>query len=121
MENLTKKEEQIMQIIWKLRKAFVNDIIKKLPEPKPPYNTISSIVRILESKGFVSYKAYGRTHEYYPIVSKASYRKHSFKQLISNYFDGSYQELVSFIISEKESNITKEDEEELKKITSQLK
>ncbi len=120
MENLTKKEEHIMQIIWKLKKAFVNDIIEHLPTPKPPYNTISSIVRILESKGFVGYKAYGRTHQYYPLISKAAYRKFSFKQLISNYFDGSYQEVVSFIISEKESNITKEDAEELKKLTDKL-
>ncbi len=120
MENLTKKEEQIMQIIWKLKEAFVNDIIAKLPEPKPPYNTISSIVRILESKGFVGYKSYGRTHQYYPLISKASYRKHTFKQLISNYFDGSYQEVVSFIISEKESNISKEEAEELKKLTEKL-
>ncbi len=120
MEALTKKEEQIMQILWKLKKGFVNDIIEKLPQPKPPYNTISSIVRILESKGFVDYKAYGRTHEYFPIISKAAYRKFTFKQLISNYFDGSYQEVVSFIISEKEGNISEEDATELKKLTDRL-
>ncbi len=120
METLTKKEEAIMQIIWKLKKAFVNDIIKELPEPKPPYNTISSIVRILESKEFVGYKAYGRTHEYFPIISKAAYRKHSFKQLISNYFDGSYKEVVSYIISDKETGISDEDARELKKLTDKL-
>ncbi len=121
METLTKKEERIMQVLWKLKKGFVNDIIEQLPEPKPPYNTISSIVRILENKGFVSYKAYGRTHRYFPIISKSAYRKHTFKQLISNYFNGSYEEVVSFIISDKENNISKEDAMELKKLTDKLK
>lgn len=121
METLTKKEEEIMQILWKLKKGFVHDIIAKLSEPKPPYNTISSIVRILENKGFVNYKAYGRTHEYFPIISKASYRKHTFKQLISNYFDGSYEQVVSFIISEKENKLSEQDSRELQKLTDKLK
>ncbi len=121
METLTKKEEAIMQILWKLKRGVVHDIIDKLPEPKPPYNTISSIVRILESKGFVGYKAYGRTHEYFPVISKADYRKFTFKRMISNYFDGSYEQVVSFIISEEENKISEQDAKELQKLTDKLK
>lgn len=121
METLTKKEEQIMQILWKLKQGFVNDIIDALPEPKPPYNTISSIVRILESKGFVSYKAYGKSHMYFPAITKTAYRKFAFKQMISSYFDGSYEKVVSFMVSDEESNLSEKEAEELKKITEILK
>ena len=76
MEELTKVEERIMQQLWKLKKAFVKDIIEELPDdPKPPYNTISSVIRILVNKGYVKYKAYGKTYEYSPAISKAEYRK----------------------------------------------
>ncbi len=121
METLTKKEEQIMQILWKLKRGFVNDIIDELPEPKPPYNTISSIVRILESKGFVDYKAYGKSHQYFPIITKSAYRKHAFKQLISSYFDGSYEKVVSFMVSDEESDLSEKEAEELKKLSEILK
>ena len=96
MKDLTKAEEQIMQILWKLRKAFVKDIIDQLPEPKPAYNTVSTIVRILEKKGFVSYNAYGKTHEYFPIIKKDSYKQQTLKRLVKNYFSNSYGEMVSF-------------------------
>jgi len=102
MEQLTKKEEQIMQILWRIKKGFVKDIISQLPEPQPPYNTISSIVRILEKKGFVNYNAYGKTHEYFPAISKVAYRKYSFKQMLAGYFDGSYKNVVSFLSNESE-------------------
>ena len=72
-KELTKAEEQIMQVLWTLEKAFVKDIIEELPEPKPAYNTVSTIVRILQEKGFVSHKAYGKSHEYFPIISKEQY------------------------------------------------
>ncbi len=121
METLTKKEEQIMQILWKLKKGFVNDIIDELPEPKPPYNTISSIVRILESKGFVDYKAYGKSHQYFPIITKVAYRKYAFKQMISSYFDGSYEKVVSFMVSDEESDLSEKEAEELKKLSEILK
>ena len=75
MELLTKTEEKVMQIVWKLKKGFVNDIIEQLPLPKPAYNTISTIVGKLVKKDFVDYKAYGRTYEYYPIITKFAYRK----------------------------------------------
>jgi BlaI family transcriptional regulator, penicillinase repressor len=121
METLTKKEEEIMQILWKLKKGFVNDIIDELPEPKPPYNTISSIVRILETKGFVDYKAYGKSHQYFPIITKAAYRKFAFKQMISSYFDGSYEKVVSFLVSDEESQLSEKEAEELKKLSEILK
>ena len=89
MEILTKTEEKVMQILWRIKKGFVKDIIEQLPSPKPPYNTISSVVRILEQKGFASHKAYGKTHEYYPIIAKAAYKKFAFKKMMMNYFDNS--------------------------------
>ncbi|MEM9858021.1 MAG: BlaI/MecI/CopY family transcriptional regulator [Bacteroidota bacterium] len=112
MEKLTKTEEPVMQIIWSLGSVFVRDIIKELPEPKPPYNTISSLVRILEDKGMVGHKAYGRTYEYFPLVSKAAYRKHIFGSLVKNYFDNSYADLMSFMA--KDSNLSTEEQEDLK-------
>jgi len=101
MEELTKSEERIMQIVWKLEKAFVKDIIEELDEePKPPYNTISSIVRLLEKKGYVAYKAYGKTYEYFPAISKADYTKTSFSKLFAGYFDNSPTSLLSFMVKE---------------------
>jgi len=112
MEELTKAEERIMQIFWKLKSAFVKDVIAELEEePKPPYNTISSIVRILEKKGYLGYKAYGKTYEYFPIISKAEYRKTFFKKMISGYFDNSVENLLSFMVKEQKLG-----DDELKKI-----
>jgi BlaI family transcriptional regulator, penicillinase repressor len=103
MELLTKREERIMDILWAMKKGFVNDIIDQLPDdPKPPYTTISSIVRILEDKGFVKHKAYGKIHEYTPAVSKLAYKKFALKSFITNYFDGSLENVVSFMVEEKE-------------------
>jgi predicted transcriptional regulator len=114
METLTKTEERVMQILWTIKKGVVKDIIEKLPDPKPPYNTISSVVRILEKKGFVDYKAYGKTHEYFAKITKARYRKFSFKKFLSNYFEGSYESVVSFMLKEKQ--FSPEEIDELKKI-----
>ena len=112
MEELTKTEERIMQVFWKLKKAFVKDIIEQLPDdPKPPYNTISSVVRILEKKGYLAYRAYGKTHEYYPIISKVAYRKMYTKKLLTGYFDDSPVSLLSFIVKEEKLS-----EEEIKKL-----
>jgi BlaI family penicillinase repressor len=102
MELLTKREERIMDILWAMKKGFVNDIIEQLPDPKPPYTTISSIVRILEDKGFVKHKAYGKIYEYTPAVSKLAYKKFALKSFITNYFDGSLENVVSFMVEEKE-------------------
>jgi BlaI family transcriptional regulator, penicillinase repressor len=105
MKELTKAEEQVMQILWKLEKAFVKDVLEELPEPKPAYNTISTIIRILETKGFVDHKAYGKTHEYYPVVSKENYTKFSLNNLVSGYFGGSIKNLVSFFANENKMNV----------------
>lgn len=96
MKELTKAEEQIMQILWKIDKGFVNDIIEYLPEPKPAYNTVSTIIRILEKKGFVAHTAYGKTHEYFTLVSKPEYTKGYMKGFVKNYFSNSYKNMVSF-------------------------
>lgn len=113
MEELTKTEERIMQVLWKLEKAFVKDIIEELDEePKPPYNTISSIVRLLEKKGYVNYKAYGKTYEYFPAISKEDYTKTTFSKLFSGYFDNSPASLLSFMV--KEEKLSEADVEELK-------
>lgn len=111
MENLTTREEEIMQILWDLKKALVRDIMDKLEKPIPPYTTISSIVRILERKGFVGHKPYGKTHEYYPLITKAEYRKRKFKRFITEYFDNSIESVVSFLV--KEEKIRPEEIEEL--------
>lgn len=100
MKELTKAEDQIMQVLWKLKKAFVKDIIEQLPSPKPAYNTVSTIVRILEKKGFVGYTAYGKTHEYFPLVPKEKYTHFYLNNLVKGYFGGSFQNLVSFFASE---------------------
>jgi len=100
MVRLTKAEEQIMQVLWKLESAFVKDVIGELPLPKPAYNTVSTIIRILEKKGFVSYKSHGKSHEYFAIVSKAEYRKNQFGGFVRNYFENSYKSLASFFTNE---------------------
>ncbi|MDR6564321.1 MULTISPECIES: BlaI/MecI/CopY family transcriptional regulator [unclassified Arcicella] len=115
MEELTKTEEKIMQALWELKSAFVKDIIEKMDEePKPPYNTISSVVRILEKKGYVGYKAYGKTYEYFPIIAKAEYAKKTFKKILNNYFDNSASSLLSFLV--KEESISSEELDVLKSI-----
>ena len=119
MKSLTKTEEQIMQIIWSLEKCFVKDIIAKI-NPKPPYNTISSVVRLLEEKKFVAHKAYGKTHEYYPIISKKQYRKFSFSSFFNNYFEGSMEQLVSHFMEDEQVD-QKEVEALLKKLKDQEK
>ncbi len=105
MKELTKAEEELMQILWRLEKGFINDILDKLPDPKPAYNTVSTIIRILEKKGFVDHMAYGKAHEYYPLVSKQDYTKSYFGHFMKNYFGNSYREMVSFFTSNDSLNI----------------
>ncbi|MFT4544336.1 MAG: BlaI family penicillinase repressor [Bacteroidia bacterium] len=114
MKDLTKAEEQVMHALWKLEKAFVKDVIEEFPEPKPAYNTVSTIIRILEKKEFVSYKAFGKTHQYFGMVSKEDYTKHSAGQLVDNYFEGSFQNLVSFFV--KDNDMTVKEMDELMKV-----
>lgn len=110
MKELTKAEDQIMQLLWKQEKAFVKDIIDKMPEPKPAYNTVSTIIRILERKGFVGHNAYGKTHEYFPLVSRKEYTRSFMKNFMRNYFSGSFQEMVSFFAKEDNMSLADLDE-----------
>lgn len=112
MEDLTAKEEEVMQILWDLERAMVRDIMTRLPNSDQPYTTVASIVRILEKKGFVSHKPYGKTHEYFPLISKTEYRRRKFKGLITQYFDNSIESVVSFLVKEE-----KIDPRELEELT----
>ena len=116
MRELTRAEEQIMQILWGIEKGFVKDILAKMEEPKPAYNTVSTIIRILERKGFVKHNTYGKSHEYYPIVSKDAYRSFSIKNLLSGYFGGSFSRLASFFAKDENLDIN-----ELEKLMDEVK
>lgn len=115
MKRLTKAEEEIMQFFWDHGPSTVSGLIERMGTPKPPHSSISSIVRILEKKEFVGHKAYGRTYEYFPIVEKSTYSKFSLKRLVSQYFEGSMNELVSFLVKEDDISLT-----DLKEITQKL-
>jgi len=119
MKNLTKAEEQIMQVLWKIQSGFVKDILEQLPEPKPAYNTVSTIVRILEKKGFVSHKAFGKTHQYHPAVARDEYKEVYLKNFMENYFGNSYQEMVSFFAKHEDLSIM-ELEEIMKMIKDEI-
>ena len=125
IRELTKAEEEIMRVLWQLKKGFVKDVLAELPgsergadvsdaEPeasaKPAYNTVSTIIRILEKKGLVGYTAYGKTHEYYPLITEEEYRRFQTEQLMSNYFDNSLKKLVSFFVNEKNISLSEADE-----------
>ena len=114
MKELTKAEDQIMQMLWKLERAFVKEIIEKLPEPKPAYNTVSTIIRILEKKEFVAHEAFGKTFRYYPLISKKEYSKFYLKSFVGNYFSSSYKQMVSFFT--KEESLSLNEMEEMKKL-----
>jgi len=104
MKQLTKAEEEVMQHLWQQQKAYVKEILAEFPEPKPAYNTVSTIIRILEKKGYVGFKSYGKAHQYFPLVTKDAYSKQSLLKMVSNYFEGSFKELVSFFV--KDENIS---------------
>lgn len=113
---LTKAEEEVMQYYWQHGPSTVSSIIEKMDEPKPPHSTVSSITRILETKGFLDHKSYGRTYEYFPIVQKEQYSKFSVRNLISQYFEGSVNDLVSFLVKEEDLSI-----KDLEEIKSKIK
>jgi predicted transcriptional regulator len=106
MKELTRAEEQPMQILWKIKKGFIKYLIDRIPEPKPAYNTVSTFIRIMERKGFVGHTAYGKTHEYFPLISKKDYTKLYMKGFIKNYFSNSLQEMVSFFAKEDKMSIS---------------
>jgi predicted transcriptional regulator len=116
LKELTRAEDQVMQILWNLKKAFVKDIIEEMPEPKPAYNTVSTIIRILETKGFVDHKAYGKTHEYFPVISREKYTKFYLNNMITGYFNGSFNNLVSFFAKENKLNAN-----DLEKLLKEIK
>lgn len=100
MQKLTNKEEEIMHVLWKLEKAFVKDVLSEMEDEKPHYNTLSTIIRNLEDKGYVSHIAYGNTHQYYPVVTKEEYRKGFMNNAIESYFNNSYKSMISFFAKE---------------------
>ncbi|HLU80552.1 MAG TPA: BlaI/MecI/CopY family transcriptional regulator [Flavobacteriaceae bacterium] len=114
-QELTKAEEEIMQLLWKLGEANVAQLIEEIKEPKPAYNTVSTIVRILENKNFVSHKKAGRGHIYFPLVEKEVYTKSSMNKLMNNYFNGSVKSMLSFFVKKNDLSM-KELEEILKEI-----
>jgi len=111
MRELTKAEEQVMQILWDLEESIVRDMVDQFPDPKPAYNTVSTVLRVLEKKGFVDHKAYGTTYVYVPLVSKKDYSKFQFTNLIKNYFNGSFPKMAAFFA--KENNLSIQDLEEI--------
>lgn len=114
MKELTKAEEQIMHVIWQLDKAFVKEILAELPEPKPAYNTVSTVVRILAEKGFLDFEAFGKSHRYFPLVTKSEYRKFATGKLLSGYFGGKVENLLSYFAQEK--NLSLQDLQEILEI-----
>jgi predicted transcriptional regulator len=116
IKTLTKAEEQIMQALWQIGPAFVKDIIETLPEPKPHYNTISTLVKILIDKGFVDFKAYGKSHQYFPLVTKEEYSQNTLQQVAKGYFSGSFKNMVSFFVKKNDLSIL-----ELESLLEQIK
>jgi len=104
-KQLTKAEEQIMQVLWDLKLCNVKDIIEQLPNPKPAYNTVSTIVRILETKKFVSHEQHGKGYKYYPIIKKEVYSNQSLHKLVNGYFNGSFKSMVSFFVEKNDVDL----------------
>lgn len=119
MQKLAKREEQIMQILWELEKAFVKEIVAAFPEPHPHYNTISTMVRILEEKGFIGHTAFGKTHQYFALISKEAYEKEAIGDFVGKYFDNSPSKLVAYFA--KEEKISESDLEQIIKMIQNQK
>ena len=113
---LTKAEEDIMQVLWRLKKGFVKEIVDEMPEPKPHYNTVSTIIKILADKGIVGFESLGKANRYFPLVEKDEYSKKTMKQFVKKYFEGSYSSMFSFFAKEKDITI-----EELEEILEELR
>lgn len=110
IKELTKAEEQIMQVLWDLKKGFVKEVIDQLPEPRPAYNTVSTIIRILETKGFIDHEAFGKSHRYFPLISFEEYKSFATEKLLSGYFDNSVENMFSFFVKEKKLDLKEADE-----------
>ena len=116
MVKLAKREEQIMQAFWELKKACIKEVIPHLPAPKPHYNSVATIVKILEEKGFLHHEAVGNVYRYFPVVTKEQYQKHAMKDIVSQYFDNSYPRMLAFFA--RQQNLS---EKELKEIIDMIK
>ena len=116
MKTLTKAEEEVMHILWDLDRALVRDILGRLPDPKPAYNTVSTVVRVLEKKGFVGHKAYGTTYEYFPLITKKEYTKFHFGEFMEKYFNNSFSQLATFFSKENKLSM-----QELEEIMNELR
>jgi len=110
MKRLTTAEEQVMLILWKRGKAFVKEILSDIPEPKPAYNTVSTVVRVLETKGFVGYESYGRTHQYFPLIAQEDYSGAEMNKLLNDHFNGSVKRMLSFFMEEQSLSLSDLDE-----------
>lgn len=119
IKDLTKAEEQIMQVLWQLDKAFVKEVIDELPLPKPAYNTVSTIIRILETKGFIGHEAFGKAHRYYPLIIKEEYKRHATEKLLGNYFENSVESMFSFFVKEEKLDLG--DVDEILKMINKIK
>ena len=116
MKKLAKREEQIMQVYWDLGKAFIKEVIPHLPDPKPHYNSVATMVKILEEKGFLDHETVGNVYCYFPLVSREQYQKHDMKDIVQKYFDNSYPRMLAFFA--KEQNLG---ETELNEILEMIK
>ncbi len=119
MATLTKAEEKIMKILWKIEKGFINDILEQFPDPKPPYNSVSTIVRVLVKKKIVSFNKYGNTYQYYPLITKEEYRKSQMGRLIKDYYNNSLKQVVNFFSENK--NLDIDEVEEVMKMLNEIK
>ena len=119
MLKLATREEQIMQAFWDLKKAFIRDIIPSLPDPRPHYNSVATIVKILEDKGFLDHETVGNMHQYFPVISRDDYQKHAMKDIVSKYFNNSYPRMLAFFA--KEENLSEDELSEILKIIKSKK
>lgn len=119
MKELTKAEEQVMRILWQLKEAIVKDIINKMPKPKPAYSTVSTVIRVLENKGFIDHRAEGYSHIYFPIITEKDYKHFALDKIMNNFFSNSYHDLVSFLVNEKKMDAT--ELEEMTRLVANLK
>ena len=110
LRELTKAEEQVMLILWQMGEGLVKEVIDKMDPPKPAYNTVSTVIRVLEGKGFIDHKAIGNTYIYFPIISEPQYKHFAFDKVMNNYFENNYQSLVSFLVKEKNMDMKELDE-----------
>lgn len=117
MKELTRAEEQVMQILWRIGKGHVNDLLTYFPEPKPAYNTVSTIIRILEKKEVVGHEAIGKSYRYFPLITKQDYTRHSLRQIVKGYFSNSYKQMVSFFAHENDLSVN--EMEEIKQLLDQ--